>query len=360
MSLFEVTEFDRQIYERELKDFLPAHMIDIHTHIWLERLRWQMPSASETVRRTVTWPLLVARENSIADLQETYRLMFPEKRVTPLTFSLCEDKRNLPVCNDYVQKCAKETGYPALYFSKPEESAEQIERAIRGGGYLGLKSYLDLSPEYIPEPEIRIYDFFPPCQLKKIDELGLIVMLHIPRNGRLKDPVNIAQILEIKQRFPRIKLILAHIGRAYCECDVGDAFERLAALGDLLFDFSANTSEHAMFHLLNAVGPKRVLFGSDLPIVRMRMRRIEENGTYINLIPPGLYGDPRQDPHLREVSEKEGGRLTLFMYEEILAFKRAAGKAGLGKPDIEDVFFENARKLLAACGYDMEQNGLGQ
>ena len=29
--------------------------------------------------------------------------------------------------------------------------------------------------------------------------MGAIVMLHIPRNGRLKDPVNLAQIMEIKQ-----------------------------------------------------------------------------------------------------------------------------------------------------------------
>ena len=48
-----------------------------------------------------------------------------------------------------------------------------------------------------------------------MDELGAIVMLHIPRNGRLKDPVNLAQIMEIKQEFPNIRLIIAHIGRAY-------------------------------------------------------------------------------------------------------------------------------------------------
>ena len=73
-------------------------------------------------------------------------------------------------------------------------------------------------------------DFFTPDQLKKMDELGAIVMLHIPRHGRLKDPVNIAQIIELKQCFPNIRLIIAHIGRAYVRGDVGDAFRQLGVL----------------------------------------------------------------------------------------------------------------------------------
>lgn len=97
----------------------------------------------------------------------------------------------------------------------------------------------------------------------------------------------------------------------------------------------------------------RAMFGSDLPILRMRMRRIEENNTYINLVPPGLYGDPKQDPHLREVSEEEGKRMTFFMYEEILAFKRAAKTVGLNAADIERCFYGNARELLDGARRDI-------
>ena len=76
------------------------------------------------------------------------------------------------------------------------------------------------------------------------------------------------------------------------------------------------------------------------------MRRIEENGTYINLIPPGMYGDPAQDRHLREVSAEEAKKLTFFMYEEILAFKRAAEDVGLTRRDVEKAFFSNAHALI--------------
>lgn len=349
MALFPVTPLDRAVYQQELKDFLPKQMIDMHTHVFLERIRQHEVADPGEIKRTVTWPSLVARENPVEDLAETYHLMFPGKQVTPLMFSLCEKKRQLPESNRYIEACAQKTGYPALYFSHPEQTAEEVERAILQGGFLGVKSYLDLSPKYIPEAEIRIFDFFPPHQLSMLNRLGLIMMLHIPRNGRLKDPVNLAQILEITQRYPNIRLIIAHIGRAYCENDIGEAFDILAPATRLMFDFSANTSENAMVRLLEHVPPERILFGSDLPILRMRMRRIEENNTYINLVPPGLYGDPRQDAHLREVSAGEGERLTFFMYEEILAFKRAATSKGLDRAAIEKIFYGNAQQLIDQC-----------
>ena len=79
MALFEVTPYDRRIYEEELKDFLPQKILDVHTHVWLDKYLDHKPLAPGEVKRTVTWPSLVALDNSIEDLQETYRLMLPGK-----------------------------------------------------------------------------------------------------------------------------------------------------------------------------------------------------------------------------------------------------------------------------------------
>ena len=346
MALFDVKDIDRQIYEEEIRDFLPDEIIDIHTHIWLSQLRQPLTGSGG-----VKWPNLVAKDNSVEDLQETYRLMFPGKKVTPLMFATTS--KDMGKMNEYVKESMTKTGYPALYFSSPSQSGEEVERQIREGGYLGVKSYLTLSPDYLPRSEVRIFDFFTREQMKKLNEMKGIVMLHLPRNGRLKDPVNIAQIKELKQEFPDVRLIIAHIGRAYVQSDVGNAFEELAECSDLLFDFCASSCEYAMIKVLEAVGPKRVMFGSDLPILRMRSRRIEENDMYINLVPPGLYGDPSQDKHLREVSEEEAKKITFFMYEEILAFKRVAAKLGLSREDIKDVFYQNAKNLIDGARRDI-------
>ncbi len=345
MALFEVTAYDKFIYETELKDFLPDQMFDIHTHVWLEsEAAAKLPDKND-VQRVVAWPSLVAAQNPIEDLMETYRLLFPGKKVTPLIFSNA-DGGDSPIKNDYIADCSRRTGCPALYFSNPNQSAEELEEKIRAGHFLGIKSYLDLSPKYIPEAEIRIFDFFPPAQLERMNQLGAIVMLHIPRNGRLKDPVNLAQISEIKRNYPNIRLIIAHVGRAYTKSDIGNAFETLDQFPDLMYDFCANCCDHAILEVIRHAGVKHVMFGTDMPVLRMRTRRIEENNTYINLIPPGMYGDPSQDRHLREVSSEEAEKITFFAYEELLAFKRVAKALSLSSNDVADILCNNAMNLI--------------
>ena len=106
MALFEVTPHDRQVYERELRDFLPRRMIDIHTHVWLESLVREKGEF-----RAVTWPTLVAADNSIEDLQETYRLMFPDKEVSAMFFGSSK-KNSMDAINDYVARCSRKSGFP--------------------------------------------------------------------------------------------------------------------------------------------------------------------------------------------------------------------------------------------------------
>lgn len=339
MSLFEVKPLDKQIYEQELRDFLPEKIIDVHAHVWLDHLKVKDPNEP---KRTVTWTRVVALDNPIEHLQETYQLLFPGKNVSALFFANGEGDGN----NIYVSESAKKTGWPALYFSHPTETAEELEKHIREGGFLGVKSYLSLSPKYIPGPEVRIFDFFPHHQLAVLDRLGGIVMLHIPRNGRLKDPVNLAQIAQIKEQYPNIRLIVAHIGRAYVQSDIGNAFDTLDQYPDLMYDFCANCCDDAIEACLRHAGPKHLMFGLDMPILRLRTHRIQENGTYINLVPPGIYGDLGGDPHMREVSPEEGEKITFFAYEELLAFKRVAGKLGLSRSDVEDIMYNNAHNLI--------------
>ena len=223
--LFEVKEIDRKFYEERIRGFLPQTLIDIHTHIWLDSFISEKKNIS---LRTVTWPGLVAKDNSIEDLLETYRLMFPGKQVTPMIFSTPQVDDNLNHGNEYVRSCAQKNSLPSLILACPRWSSDEFEEKILTGRFLGAKVYLNFSEPYIPRQEIRIFDFLPSHQLKVIDKHGWIVMLHIPRDKRLKDPVNLAQMVEIEHNYPNIKLIIAHVGRAYCSEDVGEAFTTLA------------------------------------------------------------------------------------------------------------------------------------
>ncbi len=346
--LFEVKPIDQEFYAQRLQAFLPDRVIDIHTHVWLDRFKSK--KLEENVR-AVTWPHRVALDNSIEDLTESYRLLFPAKQVMPLIFghALAMDD-DIHGGNNYVSDCARKYHVPALIFADPRWSEADLEERIVAGGFLGAKVYLTRSDPRIPEKEIEIYDFLPHHQLRVLDRRGWILMLHIPRAARLRDPVNLRQMVEIEKRYPGVKVIVAHVGRAYCPEDIGNAFDALAETRKMVFDISANTSAETFAAALRAVGAKRILFGSDMPILRMRMRRICEGGRYVNLVPRGLYGDVSGDHHMREVDGREAESLSFFMYEEIDAFRRAAEETSLTREEIEAVFYANAAELLCAAG----------
>lgn len=349
MALFEVTEYDKKVWEEELFDFLPDKIFDVHTHVYKKEFSAEFKNKKS--EGLVTWIETVADENPVEDLIETYRLMFPGKEVKALMFAECAE--GYVKNNEYLAEKSKEYGWPALYFSHPSESADELERKIREGGFLGVKSYLNFAPSYIPAAERRIFDFFPKHQLQRLNDMGAICMCHIPRNGRLKDQVNIQQILEIRREFPKLRLIVAHIGRAYTKEDMGDAFDYLTEEPETMYDFTANSCEEVITEAIRRVGPKHMMFGTDMPILRMRTHRIIENGSYVNLVPPGLYNDPFGDPHLREVSEKEAEKITFFAYEELLSFKRAATTLGLTREDVEDIMYGNAMRLIEGARRDI-------
>ncbi len=341
--LFDIKEVDNKFYCERLRDFLPEKIIDIHTHVWLDSI---VTHTTDELAKVVSWPSKVAKDNSIEDLLETYRLLFPGKLVSPMLFANIIDKNSLDKMNAYVTQCAQKHSLPSLAVTRPDWDAEEFENIVKQGGFLGAKVYLTFSADYIPTNEIRIFDYLPHHQLEVLNRRGWIVMLHIPRDKRLRDPLNLAQMLEIEKRYPNIKVIIAHVGRAYCPEDIGDAFEVLASTKNMMFDFSANTNAEVFEELIKAVGPKRILFGSDMPITRMRMKRICENGNYINLVAKDTYGDVSDDKNMREVENDQAEQLSFFMYEEIDAFRQAAEKVGLTDNDIEDVFYENAHKII--------------
>ena len=186
MALLDVNVYDKKFYEENLKDFLPDTFIDCHTHVWLDEFNC-IPLEIEN--RSCSWPSMVALDNSVEDLNETNRLLFPKKN------------------NDYVSEKAKEYNLPALYLSHPSQSAEEVEQAVLSNPcFKGLKVYLSYAPKYIHANEIRIYDFLPHEHLALANKHGWVVQLHIARSKRLADPVNYHQILEIEQKYPNIKL----------------------------------------------------------------------------------------------------------------------------------------------------------
>lgn len=359
MPLLHITAYDRRVYEEELADFLPATCIDCHSHVWLERFC----SGEDDQLRSQLWPMMVARDNSMEDLIETNRLLFPRQRVIPVIYAHTNVAVDLSLANPYVAESAARYHVPALYVAHPAQPDEEVEAAVlHNPCYKGLKVYLEYAPRYVPNAEIRIYDFLTPAHLALANKHGWVVQLHIPRPKRLADPVNYHQLLEIEQRYPNLQLLVAHLGRAYADEDVGDALDYLQHTEKTIWDFTANTNQWVMEQVLTRFGADRFIYGSDFPIFRMKARRVVENGFYINEIPKGSLGEfsvdyyktksaygagsVLSDPHLREIDYPEADGITFFIYEEMLACKRACEKLGLTKREVEKVFYGTSARIF--------------
>lgn len=333
----QLTDYDTRVFSEQLAEFLPDKMTDVHVHLWKDG----MLRDSMHQKGCVSWPRLVASDCTIEDLMHSYGQMFPGKAVKPVLMTT--PIARLEEGNAYALSCARQYGLPVLYCTSYDTPIDELRRAMETDGFCGIKPYQNNSPNYIPAGEVRIFDFLTPEHLELMDELGGIVMLHIPRSKRLRDGLNLAQMLQIEERYPKVKLIIAHIGRAYSPEDIGDAFEVLKATKNMMFDFCANTLDIAMMECIKAVGAGRLMFGSDMPITKMRMYRVSENGRYVNVVPRGMYGDVSGDPNMRETDKPD---ITTFMYEELLAFKRCAQALKLTRAEIDDILCHNAARLF--------------
>lgn len=357
--LLDIKPYDVQFYNENLRDFLPDTFIDCHTHIWKDAFC----TKKDDKLRSQLWPQMVAKDNPIEDLIETNKELFPGKRVISAVYSHANIAVDLSLSNPYVAESAEKHGFPALYLAHPSQSAEEVEQAVLANPvFKGLKVYLEYAPDYIPTSEIRIYDFLTPEHLALADKHGWVVQLHIARAKRLADPLNYVQLLEIEQKYPNLQLLVAHLGRAYANEDIGGALEYLKHTEKTIWDFTANTNDFVMQKVLEYFGPQRLIYGSDFPIFRMKARRVVENGFYINEIPKGSLtgvqsdyldkdaaaglGSVASDPHMREIEYPEAERITFFIYEEIAACKRACERLGLTGKDVNDIFYATSARIF--------------
>ena len=338
--MIEWRERDREFYERYIRDELPANLCDVHAHIWTQAHRSQ-----DIKGGAAGWVSDFCRKNDLPypELQKLYATLFAGKTISSLVFGWVEKDVDTQANNQYIGESIR--GVPhvrGLAVSKPEVEPDRLAREVKKNGLIGLKPYPTFAPSGIPAQEIRVTDMISREQLDIANALNWVVMLHLPRDKRIADQANIEDILMIEREYPNVRLIVAHIGRAYCIENIGGAFEALRGTNNVMFDFAANTNEEVFRKMIDNFGPGRVMFGTDLPISAMRLMREHKNGSYINIVPQGEAGDAAGDPHIREAKGNESEKITFFVYESVFAMVRAAKSMGLGDAESEKIFYKNA------------------
>jgi uncharacterized protein len=174
-----------------------------------------------------------------------------------------------------------------------------------------------------------------------LNERHAWVTLHVPRAGRLADPRNIAEVQEIRRRYPAIILVIAHLGRCYTLAQAQAALPQLADDAGLYFDSSAVLNRDVYRFALETLGPDRILYGTDNPVFYMRGRRQFTETGYVNRTDyPFFFNQTREPPEIES-------RYALMMYEDLLAIRWACEQVGLGREEVASIFHDNAQRLMA-------------
>jgi glutamate-1-semialdehyde 2,1-aminomutase len=336
---FVYDDVDAKVWREELDPFLPERLFDVHGHVYLKGHR---PSA-EDEKPDPSMPRVVD-EYPHEVFASVHRTLFPGREVRALVFGSVDAKVDLDSTNAYVRDAARTHGWDALMVPSLGDDAETLLAKVREGGFLGFKPYWTFAAEKrgIPQNDVTLEDMIPAGVREAADRGGLIIMTHIPRAGRLADPVNISGLRKLCADAPRAKIVLAHFGRSYFPEAVGDGLI-LADLDNLYPELSFVQDWEVVEMVLGAFDRRKVLFGLDLPTAQEKGKMIGINGQRHFFTKRPHAWSAHVEPGAYEV------RCTLFAYEVCRAIRKAAERLKLSRDEVEDVFCRNAERLVDAA-----------
>lgn len=341
---FQYRESDRTIFEEELKEYLPAQIYDSHVHLWAkENLKI---SKEEYAIHKVYKPWTdfdCIEEFLYEDYQFCAKEAFPGIELKPMIFGSPFPQIDRDLTNAYIAEVSRNKSVPYYYIPGQYEDLLKTEQALQLSSqipFMGLKPYPDIP--VVEGREVGIYDMLNPSALEYAQEHGLIVVLHLPRKGRLHSEENRLELLECITKYPKIQFVIAHVGRAFTYYDVEGLIDFLIPYENVWFDTALINSETVLTYLFQKGDISRILFGSDAPLAFMRGKDITVNNRH-------YYVSEERAPWGLGPAEGSLSEFTFYIYEEIRALIYGAKLVygGDAKKILNHVFFENARRLLA-------------
>lgn len=321
---------NRKIFEEEFDAFLPSRILDFHVHFLNAGV---IPSGG--VYSCAGHPI---ERYELKDLERDLAELYPGRETAAVCFGFPEVAYDRDVNNTYLaEKCDRKRFFPFRLFDPVMDTPEGLRKELVEKRFLGIKPY----PDYVRKTDINaveIGEMLPAWAMEIVNELGLIVMLHIPRKGRLADALNQRQLAELCDRYPRAKIVMAHVGRAYFLKNVVGQLDALRELPNLYVDLAMLNHWEVLEHLFLHFPHNRIVYGTDIPIGLAPGKSVEINDQYTYVTPA---------PWALSISDDHGKLVfTSFLYEELRAIKKAVERLGLPPSFVEDLFWNNGMSLL--------------
>ena len=336
------------LWAEELRDWVPDEIFDAHVHLGppeaMGPLSDERRGEALGTFTDLTWE----------ELRDWYRHLYAGKRIVGLiAFPMPLREVDMEAANDYIASvCQANPDVRGFVLSHPTDVPRTIAMfeaaAKRGVRFSGVKPYFDLLGK--SNYDTTMPEFIPEDLLAFMNAEHLVMMLHTSGLGMV-DPDNQAYIAGVVDKYPNVKIVLAHMGRylkkedylAYL--DTGQLAAPTLYLGMSSAtepDVYARTLEHR--HLW-----EKLIFGSDMPFATLTGVEYcsEETG------PTFLCRDeyPWTDAAVHTRFADRVAQLSYNTYHVIKSLKEACRTLKLDAASTAylktRVFRENARSLFA-------------
>jgi glutamate-1-semialdehyde 2,1-aminomutase len=323
-----VTDADRELFDRELDGFVPPTIFDAHAH-WYRSDHF----AADAM------PALVASGPAVAGsdaFDDSIGQLIPNRRTQGLFFPFPHAGLDVDAANEFLyQELRRRPGSRGQMLITPNQDPETIRDTVQSRGFVGLKCYHVYSPRR-PTFESLIEEFLPESHVRVAHEEGLSITLHMVRARALADAANQEWIRRHCERYPNMRLILAHAARGFNPHHTIQGISSLRGLENVWFDTSAVTDAGAIEAIVNTFGHTRVLYGADFPVSHLRGRCVALGDSFFWISSDNTNLDV---PYARL-------DLGLVGHESLRTLKIAAMSLRLTETQIEDIFHRNATRLF--------------
>ena len=319
---------DQEFFERELDSFLPDQVFDAHCHLWKrECVPWSVGQAEIDV--------------GYAEYMQSIQDIHPRRKTKALfiPFVTPDNKERTDVANSWLsEQVAQDNDCRGLFFVRPEDDPDWVREEVKRLGLHGLKCYHTMAsvkptwdapiPEFLPEPMVRM-----------AHEEGWLVTLHMVKARAVADPENIDCIRRYCERYPNLKLILAHSARGFQPAHNLEGLPKLQGLDNLYFDTSVNCEPIAHQAIIRYMGHEKLMYGSDLPVSHQRGRSLSAADSFLWL----YENTPVWGEHHAAIDP------VLVGLEHLRSIKWACWSERLNDSQVEDIFWNNAARLFGVA-----------
>lgn len=329
MKFSQCNAADSKLVRERLEGFVPRQVFDAHAHLF-DRRHFVADNLYPMLKPVTALP--------IDDFHRFMSALMPGSAIEGLFFGFPNRGNDRVAVNRWMAEEIRRgggTNSRVLALTSPEDKPESVMQQIRELGLVGVKPY----HVYAARPDTgnaRIEEFVPEWMWEICHGIDGVLMLHIVKPRALADPENQADIRRLCRKYPKCRLVLAHVSRSFNYRHGREGLGSLVDLDNVWVDMSAVTETESMRRAIEALGPKRFLFGTDYPISQLRGRCVALADSFFWIYP--------------ETAKLEGSippnGESLIGVESLLCLREACEDAGLNDGDVQDIFRNNALRLL--------------